>query len=67
MSTIRKPLDASRQGDLGDFFPLLTPEMEEEGIRLAREQVSAGQTVDAETVLSWIATWGTPNETPPPF
>jgi hypothetical protein len=67
MSSTGKSLAEPVQSDLDMFFPPLSAEMEEEAIRLGREQVAAGQTVDAEAVIAWVASWGTPNETPPPI
>ncbi|WP_294336351.1 antitoxin [uncultured Sphingomonas sp.] len=43
----------------------LTPE-DIAAIERAREDVAAGRVIPHEEVAKWLATWGTPNETPMP-
>lgn len=48
------------------IFRPLSAEEQKQALDEARAQVAAGQVVPAEKVLAWLATWGTPDETPGP-
>jgi predicted transcriptional regulator len=49
------------------IFRPLSAEEQKQALDEARAQVAAGQVVPAEKVLAWLATWGTPDETPGPI
>jgi hypothetical protein len=66
-----KPLDnpagfSEPEWEVFSPFEVIDVETEERLIAEAEADIAAGRVVSNEAVMSWIKSWGTPDELPPP-